>query len=132
VLGGVSLRTATWWATPYIPTTTKSKKIGCWDSSLGAPGRVEIATTGEWDGKELGLIAGSNHGKLGVSISGSNHYSIFGDLNQQGALSGTAANCKRSQNGRGGMFFVLDNKKLFDDLTSLLDGNTASTRAPTK
>jgi len=27
---------------------------------------------------------------------------------------------------------VLDNKKLFDDLTSLLDGNTASTRAPTK
>ncbi len=132
LLGGVSLRTGTWWASPKIYTTTKSKKIGCWDSSLGSPGRVEIATTGEWGGKEFGMIGGSNHGKIGVSISGSENYSIFGDLNQQGAISGTTKNCGRSQNGRGGMFFVLKDKKLFDDMTNLLDGDTAPTKAPTK
>lgn len=78
------------------------------------------------------LIAGSNHAKLGVSIAGSDNYAIFGDLNQQGAISGTQKNCKRSQNGRGGLFFVLNNKKLFDDLTNLMDGNTAPTKAPSK
>jgi hypothetical protein len=54
-------------------------------------------------------------------------YSIFGDMNQQGALSG---NCKSSQNGRGGLFFVLDDKTLFDNVTKLLDGDTAPTKSP--
>jgi hypothetical protein len=58
VLGGASLRTATWWAAPKIYTTTAGKKIGCWDRSLAKPGRVEIATTGQWDGTEFGLASG--------------------------------------------------------------------------
>ena len=131
LLGGVSLRTATWWAKPYIYTTTASKKIGCWDDSLGKPGRVEIATTGTWEGTEFGLVGGLgsnfNHAKIGVSISNAKHYSVFGDMNQQGAVTG---NCASSQNGRGGLFFVLDDEALTKSLTALVDGNTAPTRAP--
>jgi len=44
-----------------------------------------------------------NHAKIGVSISGNHNYAIFGDMNQQGSLS---TNCKSSQNGRGGLFYV--------------------------
>jgi len=58
-LKGVSLRAATWWANPKIDSTTASTKIACWSKTLGKPGAVEIATTGEWDGKEIGLIGGS-------------------------------------------------------------------------
>src|SRR6185437_14360360 len=80
-LDGVDLRTATWWATPKIPTTTSSTTIACWDSSLGTPGAVEIATTGQFGGKALGLqgVASSsgNHAKIGVSLSGTHHYAIF-------------------------------------------------------
>lgn len=130
LLGGISLRTATWWARPRIYTTQAGKTPACWDDRLNQkPGRVEIATTGEWEDKTLSLISGSNHAKLGVSISGTNHYAIFGDLNQQGAISGT---CESSQNGRGGMFFVLDNKTLSDDLTKMIDGETAPLKAPPK
>jgi Deoxyribonuclease II len=110
LLGGVSLRTATWWANPKIYTTTSSTSIGCWDPSLGNPGPVEIATTGQWDGREFGLGGGSgpnfNHAKIGVSTSGDTHFSIFGNMNQQGAVSGR---CGSSQNGRGGLFYVIDN-----------------------
>jgi hypothetical protein len=102
VLGGISLRTATWWTTPSIPTTTSSTIIGCWDHALGKPGAVEIATTGKWAETSFGLTGGLganfNHAKLGVSTSGSAHYSIFGDMNQQGAVS--SPNCSSSQNGR--------------------------------
>src|SRR5215813_12890497 len=74
ILGGVSLRSATWWANPKIDTTTSATSISCWDGSLSAPGPVEIATTGHWAGKEIGLKGGpgtnSNHAKLGVSKSG--------------------------------------------------------------
>ncbi len=124
LLGGVSLRAATWWAKPEIPTTTASTVVGCWDSSLSKPGAVEIATSGTWAGKSIGLdgIAEpeGNHAKVGVSTSGTHSYSIFGDMNQQGALSGT--NCASSQNGRGGMFFVMDDKVLFGSITDLLKG----------
>jgi hypothetical protein len=51
---------------------------------------------------------------------------IFGDLNQQGALS--RPDCGKSENGRGGLFFVLDNKELADGVTDLIDGDTASTK----
>jgi len=51
---------------------------------------------------------------------------IFGDLNQQGALS--RADCGKSENGRGGLFFVLDNKELADSVTDFIDGDTASTK----
>jgi hypothetical protein len=92
-------------------------------------GAVEIATTGQWEGKQIGLIGGQNHAKVGVSISGNDPFAIFSDLNQQGALSG---NCKSSQNGRGGLFYVLKDKSLFDDMTKLLDGKTAATTLPKK
>jgi Deoxyribonuclease II len=130
VLGTVDLRTATWWASPQIPTTIGSKKIGCWDPSLTAKsGAVKIATTGRWDGKRIGLIGGQNHAKIGVSISDNHSFAIFSDLNQQGRLTG---NCKSSQNGRGGLFYVLNDKSLFDDMTKLLDGKTAATTLPKK
>lgn len=81
-----------------------------WDSGLGKPGAVEIATSGQWGAKLFGLTGGpgpnNNHAKIGVSTSDDqNHYVIFGDVNQQDAISG---NCGSSQNGRGGLFFVID------------------------
>jgi hypothetical protein len=128
LLGGVSLRTATWWATPKIYTTTSSTNIACWDETLGNPGPVDIATTGQWDGKTFGLGGGMvpnfNHAKIGVSISSGTHFSIFGDMNQQRAISG---NCGSSQNGRGGLFYVIDNASLSESLTDLLKGDTAPT-----
>ena len=130
VLGGVPLRTATWWATPEIDSTTASSTIGCWSTTLSAPGAVEIATTGHWSGQEIGLTGGLgtnfNHAKLGVSTSTNDHYAIFGDMNQQGTLSG--ANCGSSQNGRGGTFYVVSNPQLADSLTSLVAGQTAPTQ----
>ena len=134
ILGGVPLRTATWWATPEIYSTTASSSIACWSTTLGKPGPVEIATTGHWSGKEIGLTGGLgtnyNHSKLGVSTSTNDHYAIFGDMNQQGTISGS--NCASSQNGRGGNFYVVTNQQLADSLTSLLAGNSAGTEAPTK
>jgi hypothetical protein len=130
-LGGVPLRAATWWAKPQIPSTTASTKVPCWDNSLGKTGPVEIATTGQWSGKVFGLKGGPgpdfNHAKIGVSTSGNSHYSIFGDMNQQGALSG---NCASSQNGRGGLFYVIDNKDLTDGVTNLIKGDSAPTKNP--
>jgi len=133
VLGGVSLRAATWWANPKIYTTTESTDITCWDDSLGKPGPVEIATTGNWAGKEFGLTGGPgpnfNHAKAGVSTASDEHYSVFGDMNQQGAASGK---CSSSQNGRGGLFYVIDNPELHDSLENLLKGGTAATKAPAR
>ena len=122
-LGGVPLRAATWWATPPIPSTTATTPIACWSPTLPKPGAVEIATSGHWDGKEIDLRGSSgNHGKFGVSTGGDHPYTIFGDLNQQGALSG---NCKSSQNGRGGMFFVVENPVLHSSVASLIEGASA-------
>jgi Deoxyribonuclease II len=133
VLDGVALRTATWWANPKIYSTTASTKIDCWDDSLGDPGPVAIATTGQWAGKEFGLTGGpgpnNNHAKLGVSTSRNSNLAIFGDMNQQGTLLGDK--CASSQNGRGGLFYVLDDKVLAGSLRDLIKGQTAPTRAPT-
>jgi hypothetical protein len=126
-LNGLPLRTATWWANPKIDTTTSSTTITCWFEDLGAPGPIQIATSGTWDGTTFNLKGGpqldSNHAKIGVSMDTSHPYVIFGDLNQQGTLSG--GNCASSQNGRGGTFYILNNKTLFDDLTKLIVGKTA-------
>lgn len=127
VLDGAAVRTATWWNKPWIYTTTKSAKIRCWDTQLGTPGPVAIALTGEWDGSEIGLAAPNNHAKIGIASVGDRHYAIFGDLNQQGTLS--PPDCDKSQNGRGGLFFVVDNKDLFRGIVNLLDGETAPTMA---
>jgi hypothetical protein len=128
VLDGVSLRAATWWANPQIPSTTSSTTIDCWDPSLSTPGAVEIATSGHFAGKTFGLqgIAApdGNHAKIGVSTSGTHHYTIFGDMNQQGAISGT---CKSSQNGRGGLFFVIDDAELSSSVRDLISGDSAPT-----
>jgi hypothetical protein len=50
-------------------------------------------------------------------------YVIFGDMNQQGSLSGP--HCNSSQNGRGGLFFVVQNPQLFKSVHDLLQGQTA-------
>jgi len=131
LLGGVSLRTATWWAKPQIFSTITSTKIACWDDSLGSPGAVRIALTGQWEGQSIGLRGGlgtdRNHAKIGVSTSGGQRLAIFGDLNQQGLISGS--NCASSQNGRGGLFYVVQNAEIADSIAALIDGDTAPTRA---
>ncbi|WP_213807385.1 deoxyribonuclease II family protein [Granulicella sp. dw_53] len=128
VLHGVSLRTATWWTRPAIPSTTSTTSIDCWSDTLEKPGSVQIATSGIWDSTVIGLTGGPggnfNHAKIGVSISGADEMAIFGDMNQQGALSG---NCKSSQNGRGGLFYVVRNKDLAHGVLKLMQGNTAPT-----
>jgi len=126
LLGGEPLRAATWWADPQIASTDSSTTVGCWNPSLGKPGPVDIAVTGTWAGKTLGFKGTAapqgNHAKIGVS-TGSHTYAIFGDMNQQGSLSGP--NCKSSQNGRGGLFYVVDNSQLFGSLRDLLKGDSA-------
>jgi len=126
LLGGISLRTATWWASPEIPSTDGTATVSCWSPDLGRPGAVDIATTGTWQGKTFsltgGLGANHNHAKLGVSTSGSIPYAIFGDMNQQGALSGT---CDSSQNGRGGLFYAVADPQLSASLSSLISGASA-------
>jgi hypothetical protein len=126
LLDSEPLRAATWWTRPEIPTTTATTAVGCWDPSLGQPGAVEIATTGAWAGKPIGLEGmaepDGNHAKIGVS-TGSHSYAIFGDLNQQGSLSGP--NCKSSQNGRGGLFYVIDDAQLFSSVRDLIQGGAA-------
>jgi hypothetical protein len=126
-LGGISLLAATWWAKPEIPTTTDSTEVKCWDPHLKKPGAVTIATGGTWKGKAIGLKGGAgknfNHAKIGASMSGSDPYAIFGDMNQQGSLSGP--NCASSQNGRGGLFYVVRNQMLHDGVKDLITGETA-------
>ena len=51
---------------------------------------------------------------------------IFGDVNQQGTLSGS--NCGSSQNGRGGLFYVLDDAALADSVADLIIGESAPTK----
>lgn len=126
LLGSEPLRVASWWTRPEIPTTTATTAVGCWDPSLGKPGAVEIATSGTWQGNTIGLegldAPEGNHAKIGVS-TGTHPYVIFGDMNQQGALSGT---CDSSQNGRGGLFYVLNDAQLAGSVRDLLKGSTAA------
>lgn len=126
-------RTATWWTKPWIPTTTGATTIECWDEDrlkTKKPGPVAIAKTGNWDKQTINLTAPSNHAKIGTAISGGKNYAIFGDMNQQGALS--PPGCDKSQNGRGGLFFAVQNDDLFNGIKALIDGETASINAPSK
>ncbi len=126
LLGGEPLRVASWYSRPEIPSTISSTKIGCWDQSLGTPGAVEIATSGTWAGTSIGLEgideSNGNHAKVGVS-TGTHSYAIFGDLNQQGSLSGP--NCDSSQNGRGGLFYVVEDAQLYGSIRDLIKGDSA-------
>mmetsp|Transcript_93006 Transcript_93006/g.165410 ORF Transcript_93006/g.165410 Transcript_93006/m.165410 type:complete len:570 (-) Transcript_93006:195-1904(-) len=125
-LTGESLRTATWWGEPAIPSTKDGVTPGCWDKKLGQPREVQIATSGAWNGKTFSLLgkpdADANHAKLGHSLSGK--LAIMGDMNQEGSLDGERE-CKTSQNGRGGLFFVVEDEVLHTGLKSLLTGSTA-------
>lgn len=131
---GPALRTATWWASPFIYTTLRPGDPGCWGFARH-PGPVAIATTGVWSDHSMSLTGGGaagNHAKIGVSVSGPPWYSIFGDLNQQGALADDPATrdrdeCESSQNGRGGLFFVLTDRRLHDSVAALIAGETAPT-----
>jgi len=129
-----SLRTATWWDSPFInsthPIDATSDPQLCWSSDLPKliP-EIQIATTGTWKGKPIGLTAGfgnpigGNHAKIGVTVG--NSLTVFGDMNQQGCVSSSTCKCNSSQNGRGGMFFVVDDGSLHDDVSKLLQGKTA-------
>jgi hypothetical protein len=121
ILGGVSLKAATWFAPPYMPETMAYTSINCWPRDLRGPGRVEAATTGHWGGKDFNLQGGSssnsNNAKFAVSTAEDQDYAIFGDLNEQGVLSGT---CSSAQNGHGGVFFVVNNRGLADSLKGIL------------
>jgi Deoxyribonuclease II len=129
MLGGPPLRVASWWTRPEIPSTSDSSPPACWDPSLGKPGPVQIATSGAWNGATIGLQGmdepEGNHAKVGVS-TGDPKYSIFGDMNQQGTLSGPK--CDSSQNGRGGLFYVIDNATLAASVGSLIKGDSAPAR----
>jgi hypothetical protein len=126
---GKPLRTATWWTQPEIPSSKAGSKPGCWSSALGTPEEVQIATTGQWKGTKFNLTGGlggdHNHAKLGYSLTGS--LAIMGDMNQQGSYdpSDQHTGCASSQNGRGGLFFVLDDATLNAGLKELMTGATA-------
>jgi hypothetical protein len=128
-LNSASERSATWWASPQIYSTLKTTVIGCMKGQLNnkKPGAVDIAKTGTWNGHSIGLIGGQNHAKIGVTTSGDKHYAIFGDLNQQGTIN--PPHCERSQNGRGGLFFVVEDKDLFDTLSGLIEGESEPVKA---
>ena len=125
MLDGEPLRVASWWTRPEIPGTTAETPVGCWDPSLGKPGAVQIALSGTWEGTALGLEGKAdpdgNHAKIGVS-TGTHTYAIFGDMNQQGSLSGPK--CDSSQNGRGGLFYVVEDATLAGSMASLIKGES--------
>ena len=135
-------RAATWWTKPWIPTTTKSSLVSCWDDTWAAdtdnkgktrlptqmPGPVEIAKSGVWAKQDINLIAPSNHAKIGTAVAGDKKYAIFGDLNQQGGI--TPPSCDKSQNARGGLFFAVANDKLFEGVRDLIHGATAPLEVP--
>lgn len=134
-LKGVNLRVASWWEAPAINSTPAGQIPGCWSPKLGKPGAVEIATSGQWQGTSIGLLGGAhaqcNHAKVGVSTDARQPLSIFGDMNQQGAYSpDPKEGCNLSQNGRGGLFYVVNNAQLRDSIASLLKGFSAGTSAP--
>jgi hypothetical protein len=131
ILGGEPLLTATWWANPPILSTRSAADVHCWDSSLPTPpGEVDVALSSSWDGVPVAFTGGPNHAKVGVSLpQGTHHYAIFGDLNQQGQLGAASTpngpKCGSSQNGRGGMFFVIDDPTLAAGVSKLITGKIA-------
>jgi hypothetical protein len=125
LLGGESLRVASWWTGKDKIPSFGPGKPPCWDPSLRTPGRVEVATTGTWHDQPIGLGGGSsNHAKVGVSSVDGHGYSIFGDMNQTGAFSDDCDR-KTGQSARGGLFFVLSDPALYLSVSGLLAGDSA-------
>jgi hypothetical protein len=124
-LGGVGMRAATWFTSPdEIHSTTADTPVTCWNDDLGKAGPVEIALSGSWDGQEFSLRGGDapdrNHAKVGVDAD--SRFAVFGDMNQQGSLS--APDCQKSQNGRGGLFYVIEDATLASGITALIKGDS--------
>jgi hypothetical protein len=135
MLGRVPLKTATWWNSSDIPSTRATTHIGCWDGSLASPAAVQIATSGVWDHQPMKLTGGpspdGNHAKIGVSTDASDLV-IFGDLNQEGALTGSAKACAKAQNARGGLFFVIKDAALSASVASLIGAKPAASQQQTE
>jgi hypothetical protein len=146
VLGRVPLRVATFWQRDLIYSTPGRTQPGCWPAVLKplSPGAVQIALTGTWDGRMIGLTGtpqrgatgaslGANHAKLGVSTDSGPPLTILGDMNQDGTISAKGAlTCSSSQNGRGGLFFVMENQVLHDSVAALITGGSAPLFGPAK
>jgi Deoxyribonuclease II len=142
LLGGAPLLVANFWQDQVIHSTTADTPVSCWPppaEGLSKPGPVVIAETGNWGGTKIGLTGmppkpgangkslGANHAKIAVSGAGGSSLTIFGDMNQDGILSGNpppSKACFVSQNARGGLFFVVDNVALHDSVVKLLTGDT--------
>ncbi len=133
LLGSEDLLVASWWKHTDIPDTSAGETPDCWPNQSGwkAPGAVVNAQSGHWDTKTFSLLgignASGNHAKIGVSTSGPHPYTILGDMNQEGALSGS---CAARQNGRGGVFFVVEDKKLHDSVLGLISNTQPRARRP--
>ena len=110
---------ATWYSQSKIDDTAAGTKPECWDKTLGTPGAVTNVETGRFAGKSFGLFGGpapnANHAKIGVSTTG--NLAIFGDMNQEGALSD---NCKVKQNIRGGLFFAVEDEAVANSLRTMM------------
>jgi hypothetical protein len=121
-LGGVPLRVASFWSpTSGIKDTKTGTTIKCRDKSLNEPGPLRNVRLGNWNGREFGLTRagnlGTNHAKIGISDGRERHYVIFGDMNQEGLLGG---DCKKSQNLRGGLFFIVEDEILHAQMDKFL------------
>lgn len=123
-LGGTPLTVATWLIGNGKIDDYDGGRPKCWNASLGASGAVTNSDTGTWLKRIFGLTGGPspdrNHAKIGVSTPA--RYAVFGDLNQEGALTEP---CDVSQNTRGGMFFVVENKALSSSLGSMMNVDQA-------
>jgi hypothetical protein len=117
VLGKKSLVVATFLTDKNPIDDTPATRPDCWDVALPEPGAVTNARSGTWTGTQFGLLGAENHAKIGVSAEGDD-YILFGDLNQEGALSG---NCDLPHNNRGGLFFVVKNASLATDMRRLMN-----------
>jgi hypothetical protein len=132
-LGGSNLRVATFYSTDRIESTAQAGKPTCWDLSLGVPGAVENAKTGSWPDPSTGQKvifdfasspSNGNHAKIGVTTSGK-PMAIFGDENQQGGLGPVGPlGCAAAQNGRGGIFYALQDPQLAASLGQLMAGDS--------
>ena len=98
-------RSATWWMKPWIYHQMARRGSMLGRATLGPkPGPVAIAGTGAGMSRDQPHRP-LNHAKFGTTTSADKRFSILGDLNQQGAIA--PPGCDKSQNGRGGLFFVV-------------------------
>ena len=127
---GPPLRTANWWAAPTIPSTAqpgRSRLLGNRTASRPGGDRHQRRLERAGD-RPVGRPCPERQScQDRISLGGAPYYTILGDLNQQGSLAPASRPCQSSQNGRGGLFFVVDNQQLHDSVAALIAGSTAPT-----